>query len=335
MSKPSLNSLLNFQPKAIDPSAQSVEESAIEGLYAPVVLKPTSPILNLKAWMASNKPQVRSYLDRYGAILFRGFDVPTREHFREIIGAYEDEFIAYTDRSSPRTEVKNKVYTSTEHPADQVINMHNELSYSNRWPLIIAFYCNVEPGTGGETPICDVRKVLGALPADVVDKFRSQGIKYRRFLQPGIGLAWQEVFQTDDRSVVEQVCADKGQQFQWLDNDSLVIEWVRPAVAKHPVTGEEVWFNHGYFFNYLALEDEIRLAFENEHELPFNTYYGDGERIPEDVVGMIRDAYAAHRLTFPWRRGDILMLDNMVTAHGRESFTGTREINVAMTQAMA
>lgn len=64
--------------------------------------------------------------------------------------------------------------------------------------------------------------------------------------------------------------------------------------------------------------------------LPRNVYYGDGTPIQEEVVAEIGEVYRQTAVRFPWREGDILMVDNMLVAHGRQPFVGTRKIVVAM-----
>jgi len=321
-------SLKDVKPKAVDLTVDIVEKTA----GFPVIYKPSIDGISLKSWLSDHLSDVENDLTTYGAVLFRGFDVPDRENFREVMEAFDEEFLSYKDRSSPRTEVKDNLYTSTEHPADQVINMHNELSYSHTWPLKIAFYCAKEPSEKGETPIADVRKVLKRLPDELVNAFKEKGILYRRLLQEGVGLSWREVYQTSDPLVVEQHCKTYGMAFNWLEGDKLEIKWHRPAICRHPVTGEHIWFNHGYFFNFMALAPEIRAAFSSSDELPFNTYYGDGTPVEPEYLQLIYQAYQDECLYFPWKRKDILLMDNMLVAHGRNSFRGEREINVIMMQ---
>lgn len=319
-------SLKDVKPRTIDLAGDIIERTP----GFPVIYTPAMDGISLRSWLSGHLEEVELELKVYGAILFRGFDVPDRNAFQDVMGAFNEEFLSYKDRSSPRTEVKENLYTSTEHPADQVINMHNELSYSHTWPLRIAFYCAKEPSEKGETPVADVRKVLKRLPEKLVSVFREKGILYRRLLQKGVGLSWQEVFQTEDPAVVEQHCKTYGQEFSWTGKDRLEIKWHRPAVRTHPVTGEAVWFNHGYFFNFLALAPEIRAAFSSSDELPFNTYYGDGSPIEQEYLELIHEAYQEECVYFPWKRKDILLMDNMLVAHGRNSFKGEREINVIM-----
>jgi len=72
--------------------------------------------------------------------------------------------------------------------------------------------------------------------------------------------------------------------------------------------------------------------FGSEDELPTNTYYGDGEPIESDVLEELRAAYHAETVSFPWQRGDVMLLDNMLVAHGRAPYSGPRKILVGMSE---
>ena len=72
-----------------------------------------------------------------------------------------------------------------------------------------------------------------------------------------------------------------------------------------------------------------------EGELPANTYYGDGSPIEPEVMEHLREAYRAETVSFPWQKGDLLMLDNMLVAHGRAPYSGAREILVGMAEPVS
>ena len=74
------------------------------------------------------------------------------------------------------------------------------------------------------------------------------------------------------------------------------------------------------------------LAIIDEGKFPFNTFYGDGSPIEPAVLEEIGQAYQSETGSFAWQTNDILMLDNMLAAHGRESYSGPRKIMVAMGQ---
>ena len=333
MKKNSLESLLSFKPKEINPNEDQVYWDKLFELDYPQLVKATLRGVNLTSWLKENKVKVKSALKDTGGILFRGFEVYDDAKFRECFQVISDQFIDYTDRSSPRTEIGGNVYTSTEHPKDQVINMHNELSYSQKWPRWIAFYCHIAATKGGETPIADVRRVLSYLSSETRQVFKEKGIMYRRLLQPGIGLSWQQVFQTESKEEMEYNCRERGISYTWLGKNKVIIQWTKDAIISHPETLEEIWFNHGCFFNEHTLSDEVRSAFDSPDELPFNTFFGDGSPIPKSMLLEIEAAFSKARLKFLWKKGDVLVLDNMLMAHGRESFEGERSIRVLMAEA--
>jgi hypothetical protein len=71
-----------------------------------------------------------------------------------------------------------------------------------------------------------------------------------------------------------------------------------------------------------------------EDGLPFNTRFGNGDPIGADVVQLIDEAYEANIARERWQAGDLMLVDNVRTAHGREEFTGPREVLVAMADAV-
>jgi hypothetical protein len=76
---------------------------------------------------------------------------------------------------------------------------------------------------------------------------------------------------------------------------------------------------------------ELLAAF-GEEELPYNTYYGDGSPIEPEAAAAVREAYEMEKLIFPWQNGDVMLLDNMSMAHGRQPYKGRREVVVSMAE---
>jgi hypothetical protein len=69
-----------------------------------------------------------------------------------------------------------------------------------------------------------------------------------------------------------------------------------------------------------------------EEDLPRNVYYGDGSAIVAADLDLICEAYEEERVVFPWKDGDVLLLDNMLSAHARNPFTGKRQVVVGMAE---
>ena len=301
----------------------------------PLVIRPAVRGLDAAGWARGNRDFIERNLLKHGGLLFRGFNVRTAEEFEQFIEAVSGETLEYRERSSPRSKVSGNIYTSTDHPASQSIFLHNENSYQHTWPLKIFFFCETAAQTGGETPIADVRRVYQRVPAEIRERFREKGWMYVRNFGDGLGLPWQSVFQTTDKGVVEQHCEANGIRAEWKEGDRLRTRAVRPALARHPRTGEMVWFNHATFFHVSTLEPAIREVLLDEFaedDLPTNTCYGDGTAIEPEVLDRLREIYRQETVAFPWQQGDIMLLDNMLTAHGRGPYTGARKVLVGMAE---
>jgi hypothetical protein len=68
-----------------------------------------------------------------------------------------------------------------------------------------------------------------------------------------------------------------------------------------------------------------------EDDLPRNATFGDGSAIPNETLDAVQRAYAAETIQFDWRAGDVLLVDNVLMAHGRTAFQGPRRVVVGMT----
>jgi alpha-ketoglutarate-dependent taurine dioxygenase len=301
----------------------------------PLLIEPRLHGLDLTAWAADHRARIEADLLRHGGLLFRGFGIDGANRLEAVVRAVAGDALEYRERSSPRSTVEGKIYTSTDYPSDYPIFLHNENSYQNDWPLKIFFLCQQPAQEGGETPIADCRRVLARIAPEVRDRFADKGWMYVRNFGDGFGLDWRTVFQTEDKAAVEAHCRKSGIEVEWKSGDRLRTRAVRPAMARHPKTGELLWFNHATFFHVSTLEPAVREALLEEfpeEDLPANTYYGDGSPIEPEVLDHLRSVYHRETTSFPWEKGDVLLLDNMTVAHGRSPFRGDRKILVAMAE---
>jgi alpha-ketoglutarate-dependent taurine dioxygenase len=331
-----LRDSLAARRKAVQMSPRDLiaSEPMLPGKAIPLAVRPTFEEVDLVTWAEGNRALVDELLSRHRALVFRGFSIKTVSEFERFIAATSTgRMVEYKDRSSPRHIVSDKIYTSTDYPADQRIALHNEGTYWQMWPLKIYFFCQVAPDSGGATPIADTRRVYERISAATRRRFMEKRVLYQRNFNQGFGLTWQTAFQTDDPSALEDYCRSNDISLEWLGGERLRARQVRPAVEHHPQTGEPIWFNHAAFFHITGLEPTMRETLLTEfatESLPFNTYYGDGSDFEPEVLEEIRAAYAAEEVSFPWQVGDVLLLDNMSVAHGRQSYTGERRILVGM-----
>jgi alpha-ketoglutarate-dependent taurine dioxygenase len=324
-----------FQRRAISVQLEDLVrmESLRPGQMLPLVIKPHMRGVKLSAWVSHNLDLIESRLMKHGGILFRGFDLGTLTDFQEVVAATSVQLMHYAESATPRTELSDKFYTSTEFPRTHTIALHNELTYVSTWPMKIWFFCATPSETGGETPIADVRRVFDNIDPEIRARFMEKGWMLVRNFGDGLGLPWERSFHTSDKSEVEEYFAQARIEYEWKEEGRLRTRQVRPAVLAHPRTGENLWFNHIAFWHVNSLDPkllEAMLATLKAEDFPYAVYYGDGSPIEPSIVKNLRDAYDRETMTFPWQKGDLLMLDNMLVAHGRKPYTGNRKILVAM-----
>jgi alpha-ketoglutarate-dependent taurine dioxygenase len=270
--------------------------------------------------------------------LFRGFTGGSQDDFEGFLEAISLKRMHYLEGATPRTDLGNQIYTSTEFPPEHAIALHNELSYSQVWPMRISFFCVTPPEEGGETPIADMRKVLKRIDPKIRQQFDERGWMLVRNYGDGLSLPWQSVFRTTDPAELERYCAESHVLLEWKDPQHIRTRHIRPATAVNPETGEAVWFNHIAFWHISSLDPKTRsmlIRDFKEDGVPFNTYYGDGSAIEDSVVEELRRAYDSETVQFTWQKGDLLFMDNMLVSHGRNPYAGARRIIVGMGEPYA
>ena len=310
-------------------------------LVLPLVITPNQEHVTfeyLLNWLKTNKNWLEKALLKHGGILFRGFPVSDAETFEGVVNTLGNKMLSYTQGNSPRSKVHNQVYVSTEFPAHHLIGLHNELAYTNHPPRKIFFFCEYPSPEGGETPIVDSRRIYQILDPVIRDRLIAKKVCYVQNMPNDrsfgvLGKSWQAQFETTDREVVESYLKEGNIQFCWKEDGTLQTRLVGAAAIAHPKTGEMAWHAQAHTLHYssfgASLESMRRLV--GEENLPVNTYYGDGTPLdPEDVKTM-SELHLNESTQFAWQKGDVLMLDNLLTAHGRQPFKGERRILVGMT----
>jgi alpha-ketoglutarate-dependent taurine dioxygenase len=303
------------------------------GGLLPLLVEPAHPDVDLADWAAGNRQLIDEQLVRHGAILCRGFGIGSPAAFERFAAAVCRELFD-ENGEHPRTVVSGNVYTPVFYPPDKQLLWHNENSFNHSWPRKILFCCARPADRGGETPLVDSREVYRRLDPEVRERFSERGVLYVRHYGAGPGLDWQTVFRTSDGGEVEARCAREGLAVEWKDGGRILrTSCRRPAVVRHPVSGEPSWFNQAQHWHVACLDpetrDSIRAAFTPD-DLPRDCRYGDGSAITDAEMEHVLAIYRQLEVCFPWQTGDVVLVDNVLTAHGRNPFAGERRILVAL-----
>lgn len=321
----------------------------MEPSFAPARAEPDAPALPLAVpperaagpgAAAAGGARHAAALIRHGALLFRGWGVAGLDDFAAFVRAFSGGAppFGYAGGASPRRALAEAgLYSSTEYPAAMTLGLHNELSYAAAWPSHLFFFCAVAPEAGGATTLGDSRRILAALDPALVEEFRARRLLYTRTLSPAAGslYGWPDALETADPAEAEARCRRIGTTVEWRAGGVLRLRQVRPATAFHPRTGEEVWFNQADGFHPSALSpaayaEQLALC-GGEEDFRLNVTFADGGAIDPAALAHIRAVLAAETVPHRWRQGDVLVLDNMLAAHGRAPFAGPRAIALAMT----
>jgi alpha-ketoglutarate-dependent taurine dioxygenase len=333
----------------------------------PLVLEPASPGLSadhLAAWLRAHRGWAEEKLLSHGALLLRGFPVVSPDRFEHVIRAISPNLKNDYLGTSPRDALTPYVFSASELPPFYPIPQHCEMSFLRDPPARLFFGCVVEPKEpGGETPLVNFRDVLRDLDPAVRDRFERRRVRIiRNYAGPGGGSRfdlwklkrWDEMFQTTDRSAVEARCRESGFDFTWRPGGFLRLVHEQPATRPHPLTGEPVWFNHAQVFHLSSAPSEYRritkrldfielkllqrfaavMVLAKRRLVPtedqaLHCTFGDGAAIPDSDMEAVRDAIWKNMVFFPWKKGDVLMIDNAATSHGRMPYRGPRKIVVA------
>ena len=286
-------------------------------------------------WAAEHRDALRAAVVEHGSLLVRGLrlrDVAEIEAVFRRLGSLMTEKEAF----AARKRYSDGLYSSLKWPPNLPMCMHHELSYALEPPSLMLFACLTAAASGGATPVADSPAVLDALPADLVERFEQAGWLLIRNYNEDIGASLADAFGTDDRGAVESYCRAHAIDFEWRPDGALRTRQRRSAVVPHPINGRRCWFNQIAFLNEWTLDPELReylVDVYGEAELPFNTRFGNGDPIGADIVQTINETYQAHTVCERWEAGDLMLVDNIRTAHARESFEGPREVIVAMADA--
>jgi alpha-ketoglutarate-dependent taurine dioxygenase len=319
----------------------------------PVFIQPLDPILATDSaaaaeWVVANRQALDDVQLDAGAYVLRGFAVPNTPAFAAVIESYESNGLNYVGGASPREKVHGRVFESTRAPAAKVLPIHQEMSYLPTYPGRVAFYCSTPAVTGGETFLADMRLYTERLPKEFAEKLRERGVIYtRNFRSPGVGTGhpeldimhrtWVDTFSTDIPDEAVAKAEAMGMGAEWLDDGSLSITYKASGFATHPVTGETVSF-HQIPAQVITLEsvgphyELYQKYYGKTRPLPYHPVYGDGTEFEPEYLEAMYALAREVRVGFPWSHGDVLVLDNYFTGHGRNSFTGKRDIQVALLQ---
>jgi len=284
-------------------------------------------------WAGAHRDEVGAAVADRGAVHIRGLGLSDPVGVGAVAQQLASELTTEHEAFAPREALPGDVYSSSAWPPKQQMCMHHELSYRLEFPALMFFACTEASTSGGAIGVADSGTMLDALPAELVERFVAEGWMLTRSYTDEIGLSVEEAFGTDDRRSVEDYCSANAIDVEWQSDGGLRTRQRRSAVVSHPLTGRPGWFNQVAFLSEWTMKPEVHeflVDMYGRDGLPFNTRFGNGDPIGEEVVATINDAYDANTAYVQPQAGDLLIVDNIRCAHSREPYDGPREVVVAL-----
>src|SRR5918998_239150 len=254
------------------------------------------------SWAAEHSDALRTVVAEHGSVLVRGLGLRDTTEIGAVFARLATGLMTEKEAFASRRTYSDGVYSSSKWPSNQPMCMHHELSYALEFPGLMLFACLHAPTDGGATAVANSPTVLDALPTELVERFEREGWLLTRNYNDEIGASFVEAFGTEDRDAVESYCRANAIEFQWQPDGGLRTRQRRAAVVRHPVTGRRCWFNQIAFLSEWTMAPEVReylVELYGADGLPFNTRFGDGDPIGEDVVKLLNEVYEAHTIREP------------------------------------
>jgi hypothetical protein len=247
--------------KSAGSGLDQVNVSYLQGKDSPLVISPRwdDSVDFITKWLGTNRSWVEEQMLAHGAVYIRGFKIDSPPEFERAVNALQPNLCDTYRGTSPRSlkEGCKYAFSAADAPVNFPIAQHLEMSFLKEPPRQLYFGCmKASSKPGGETALCDFRKVYRDLSPELREKFATKKIKYTRrhamvgekyTYDVGAMLSWPKLFGTNDKKEVERIINDEdAAPVQWVGqgNDCFLQEWIDEPFQKHPVTGEHVWFNH-------------------------------------------------------------------------------------------
>lgn len=286
-------------------------------------------------WVQANLAALEAELSDSGALLFRGFPIDSAETFDTFSAAFGYPSFTYKESLSNAVRINftERVFTANEAPRDVEIYLHHEMAQTPISPKKLFFFCNSAADQGGATPICRSDQLFKALEAEMpqlAKEFESKGLRYTTHMpsqndeQSGQGRSWASTLSVETKQDAEKKLAELGYDWHWKGDDSLeAITPILPAVLD--LGGKKVFYNQlvAAYMGWNGVRDNPSRALA----------FGDGSAIPKEGLERISELSEKFTFDLQWQEGDVALLDNKITMHGRRPYSGERKRQVLVALA--
>mmetsp|Transcript_9025 Transcript_9025/g.25011 ORF Transcript_9025/g.25011 Transcript_9025/m.25011 type:complete len:426 (+) Transcript_9025:147-1424(+) len=308
-------------------------------------------------YFQENAMDLKKKMQIHGAVVFRDFELmKEQEGFQQFYKAVGmktclDPLHSVSARPTVDGNKNSPVYEAVnkESRKNFFIGMHNEF-VGTRAPRAAAFVCFKAAETGGEFIIADGRRMFRDLDADLVDELYNRQIRYSVMELPFFG--WidnlPDPVQGPAMAVVKGIVSaainakvDFDVEMLWgeagYDNTKMLQARApsQPPIVVHPTTAEPTWFCNVHSHSSKLRKDRESVYGAERFEdgasqiNKSDMFFGDDGQISDEQLVHMDEVTQKNSRYVKMREGDVVLLDNYKTMHGRNVFDGTRKHGVA------
>lgn len=220
----------------------------------------------LQKFLEAHSESLMEDVGKYGALLFRGFDIQSEKDFENAIlsinglNGISEAFMAEHGRE--RVDgLKYVLHTNTVYKTGGTLYLggfHSENYYSPDVPGFIAFCCLKPSDLGGETGLINMEKVYEHIDDELKKKLESSPSFVGKWLVSEVAERYQV-----DAETVERICREFDLPVVGEGEDKLVLMY-KPNVFVHPVTQKKALQIN--FFSLPTLDKTLRKCFLGDYQ---------------------------------------------------------------------
>lgn len=288
----------------------------------------------MRNWLEAERETLLQQATQHGAVLFRDLPIATMEDFDSFVSGFGLKSFTYQDSLSNAVRITHtpRVFSANEAPPEVNINLHHEMAQTPLYPRRLFFFCEKSPDSGGATSLCRSDVLWERLARECPDfakDCKAKGFRYTHTMPAqedsgsGMGRSWSSTFSVDTREQAEARMKSLGYSGEWLEDGCLRVTSPRLPAVRQLDDGRTTFFNQ-----LIAAYSGWR---DSRNDPGKALTFGDGTTL--DPEGAHKAVLLGEELSFdlPWQTGDVALIDNFVTLHGRRTFSGTRSVLASFT----
>lgn len=220
----------------------------------------------LQDFLKANSEKLMEDVGKYGALLFRGFDIQSDKDFENAIlsikGLHGISEAFMAEHGRERVDgLKYVLHTNTIYKTGGTLYLggfHSENYYTSDVPGFISFCCLKPSDLGGETGLVNMEKVYEHLNDALKKKLEDNPYFVTKWLVSDVAKRYQI-----DTKTVEEICQQFNLPVEGEGDDKLILMY-KPSVFLHPVTQKKALQIN--FFSLPTLDIALRKRFLDDYQ---------------------------------------------------------------------